>query len=245
KKKKTVFENFSLKHLANPQVTLILFNKYTPESNVTPLSCPLASFLFYCRLASPFFSCLNSIYLKLFAHHPTAILVCLNKLIQIPTVFENYVTDVKIDGKPVQLALWDTAGQEEYERLRPLSYSKANVILVGFAIDTPDSLDNVLTKWIEEVNTDCPGVPVILVGLKKDLREDPNIVAEMQRKGQSFVSQQQAETIAAQIGARRYLECSSLTGDGVDDVFEHATRAALLQRMPPSDIKDGGCCVIL
>lgn len=65
---------------------------------------------------------------------------------QIPTVFENYVTDCRVDGKSVQLALWDTAGQEDYERLRPLAYSKAHVILIGFSVDTPDSLDNVKHK---------------------------------------------------------------------------------------------------
>lgn len=65
---------------------------------------------------------------------------------QIPTVFENYVTDCRVDGKSVQLALWDTAGQEDYERLRPLAYAKAHVILIGFSVDTPDSLDNVKHK---------------------------------------------------------------------------------------------------
>ena len=67
-------------------------------------------------------------------------------MIQIPTVFENYVTDCRVDGKSVQLALWDTAGQEDYERLRPLAYSKAHVILIGFSVDSPDSLDNVKHK---------------------------------------------------------------------------------------------------
>ncbi len=65
---------------------------------------------------------------------------------QSPTVFDNFVADIQLDGKPVQLALWDTAGQEEYERLRPLSYSKAHVILIAFSVDTPDSLDNVTSK---------------------------------------------------------------------------------------------------
>jgi Rho family, other len=54
-----------------------------------------------------------------------------------------------VDGKSVQLALWDTAGQEDYERLRPLAYSKAHVILIGFAIDVPDTLDNVKHKVTE------------------------------------------------------------------------------------------------
>jgi small GTP-binding protein len=64
------------------------------------------------------------------------------------------VTDCRVDGKSVQLALWDTAGQEDYERLRPLAYSKAHVILIGFSIDTPDSLDNVKHKVGAPIATD-------------------------------------------------------------------------------------------
>lgn len=61
-------------------------------------------------------------------------------------MFENYVADVEVDGKHVELALWDTAGQEDYDRLRPLSYPDSHVILICFAIDSPDSLDNVQEK---------------------------------------------------------------------------------------------------
>jgi Rho family protein len=71
-------------------------------------------------------------------------------------VFDNYVADIQLDGKPVQLALWDTAGQEEYERLRPMSYAKAHVILIAFAVDTPDSLDNVANK-VRSVRMVCDG----------------------------------------------------------------------------------------
>jgi len=64
----------------------------------------------------------------------------------IPTVFETHVTNVEFEGKVVELALWDTAGQEEYDRLRPLSYPESDVILVVFAIDYPTSLENVTDK---------------------------------------------------------------------------------------------------
>lgn len=64
----------------------------------------------------------------------------------VPTVFENYVTLVPFDGKTVELALWDTAGQEEYDRLRPLSYPESNVILIVFSVDFPTSLANVQDK---------------------------------------------------------------------------------------------------
>lgn len=159
-----------------------------------------------------------------------------------PTVFENYVTDCRVDGKSVQLALWDTAGQEDYERLRPLAYSQAHVILIGFSMDTPDSLENVKHKWADEATERCPGVPIILVGLKKDLRDDPVAQEEMRKRSQKFITSKAGEDMKELIGARKYLECSSLTGDGVDDVFEAATRAALLA----VDKKDrAGCCVIL
>lgn len=113
----------------------------------------------------------------------TSSYTCISSPPQEPTVFDNYVTDIELDGKPIQLALWDTAGQEEYERLRPLSYSKAHVILIAFSVDTPDSLDNVTQKvifhydradqqWIEEVRSICgPAIPVLLVACKTDLRD--------------------------------------------------------------------------
>jgi Ras family protein A len=66
----------------------------------------------------------------------------------VPTVFENYITH-KVHpstGKTCELALWDTAGQEEYDRLRPLSYPETDVLFVCFAVDSPHSLENVLDK---------------------------------------------------------------------------------------------------
>jgi GTPase SAR1 family protein len=69
-----------------------------------------------------------------------------------------------VDGKSVQLALWDTAGQEDYERLRPLAYSKAHVILIGFSIDTPDSLDNVKHKVGFSVGLGLAGANELTVG---------------------------------------------------------------------------------
>ena len=71
----------------------------------------------------------------------------------VPTVFENYVTLVQFEGKTVELALWDTAGQEEYDRLRPLSYPESNVILIVFSVDFPTSLANVQDKVRSSLDT--------------------------------------------------------------------------------------------
>ncbi|WEW55428.1 GTP-binding protein Rho1 [Emydomyces testavorans] len=150
--------------------------------------------------------------------------------VYVPTVFENYVADVEVDGKHVELALWDTAGQEDYDRLRPLSYPDSHVILICFAIDSPDSLDNVQEKWISEVLHFCPGHPIILVGCKKDLRHDPRTMEELHKTSQKPVTPEQGEEIRKKIGAYKYLECSARTGEGVREVFECATRAALLAK---------------
>ena len=73
------------------------------------------------------------------------------------------------------MALWDTAGQEDYDRLRPLSYPDTDVILMCFSVDSPDSLQNIPEKWVPEVKHFCPNVPIVLVGNKKDLRFGQNL----------------------------------------------------------------------
>lgn len=115
----------------------------------------------------------------------------------------------------MELALWDTAGQEDYDRLRPLSYPDSHVILICFAIDSPDSLDNVQEKvrltlphsgsfmekrlltssqWISEVLHFCSGLPIILVGCKKDLRYDQKTIEELHKTSQKPVTPEQVSS---------------------------------------------------
>ena len=51
-----------------------------------------------------------------------------------------------VDGKTISLGLWDTAGQEDYDRLRPLSYPQTDVFLICFSLVSPPSYENVRTK---------------------------------------------------------------------------------------------------
>jgi small GTP-binding protein len=147
--------------------------------------------------------------------------------VYVPTVFENYVADIEVDSKQVELALWDTAGQEDYDRLRPLSYPDTDVILMCFSIDSPDSLENIPEKWTPEVRHFCPSVPIALVGNKKDLRNDSTTMRELSKMKQSPVTLDEGMAMADKIGAYGYMECSARTKDGVRDVFELATKAAL------------------
>jgi len=164
--------------------------------------------------------------------------------VYVPTVFENYVADVEVDGKHVELALWDTAGQEDYDRLRPLSYPDSHVILICFAVDSPDSLENVQEKWISEVLHFCHGLPIILVGCKKDLRNDQKTIQELAKTSQKPVTEAEGDAVKKVIRAERYLECSAKTNEGVREVFEHATRCALLQKKTGKGTKKPKCTIL-
>lgn len=85
-----------------------------------------------------------------------------------PTIFDNYVADVKCDNKKIKLWLWDTAGQEEYQKLRLLSYQKADIFLICFSLVDEDSFLNALGKWLPEVEEECPKAFKIFVGTKND-----------------------------------------------------------------------------
>lgn len=152
----------------------------------------------------------------------------------VPTVFDTSVQDVRIppNNTPVQLVFWDTAGQEDFDRLRPLCYPDTDVILICFSLDNFDSLENVVEKWHPEVHqyTGHLRVPYILVGTKRDLRG---------RRGEG-VSYLEGEAIARRIGARGYIECSARYGEGVNEVFQFAAKEACRPRKT-----GGGGCTIL
>lgn len=145
----------------------------------------------------------------------------------IPTVFDNYVVNLTANDTTIELGLWDTAGQEEYDRLRPLSYANANVFLVCFSVVSPVSYENVTTKWYPEVIHFCPDVPQILVGTKLDLRNDKPTLDKLSEGGQSPITPEQGMELAKKIKAVRYLECSAKGGDNLKLVFDEAVKAVL------------------
>ncbi|BFZ08410.1 hypothetical protein BsWGS_11449 [Bradybaena similaris] len=147
--------------------------------------------------------------------------------VYLPTVFETFVKDLIVNDRQVELALWDTAGQDDYDRLRPLSYFDTDILLICFNIADPDSFSNVTEKWYPEARHFCPGVPIIIVGNKKDLRDDPATQTELSRRNQAPVTTEQGNAMAARIGAVAYMECSARDNEGVREVFETAVSHAL------------------
>eukprot|EP01121_Diplochlamys_sp_Union-15-3_P002285 TRINITY_DN1199_c0_g1_i10.p1 TRINITY_DN1199_c0_g1~~TRINITY_DN1199_c0_g1_i10.p1 ORF type:complete len:197 (-),score=29.39 TRINITY_DN1199_c0_g1_i10:27-587(-) len=143
----------------------------------------------------------------------------------IPTIFDNYTSNTKVDDHTISLSLWDTASQTDYDKLRPLCYPQTDVFLVVFSIVSPSSFENVKEKWVPEILHHCPNTPIILVGTKLDLREDSTIISSLKAKNLAPISHEQGLQMMKEISAVKYVECSALTQKGLNAVFEEAVRA--------------------
>ncbi|ALC47082.1 RhoL [Drosophila busckii] len=141
----------------------------------------------------------------------------------IPTVFDNHACNITVDDNEYNLTLWDTAGQEDYERLRPLSYPNTNCFLLCYSISSRTSFENIKSKWWPEIRHFGSNVPVVLVGTKLDLRI-PN--------SEKFVTTQEGKRLRKEIHAYNLVECSAKKKMNLQQVFEEAVRA--VDRKPKS-----------
>ncbi|KAK2836998.1 hypothetical protein FQN49_006511 [Arthroderma sp. PD_2] len=188
-----------------------------------------------------------------------------------PTVFENYVHDIYVDNIHMELSLWDTAGQEEFDRLRALSYDDTQAIMLCFSVclrlleiylcggcvdqltlaatqvDSRDSLENVESKWMAEIGENCPGAKIVVVALKCDLREEASDEKDddttTQQQPRPVITYSQGLEVAKRINALRYLECSAMRNRGVNEAFTEAARVALSVK-PANSSDSSGKCVI-
>ena len=138
----------------------------------------------------------------------------------------------KTKGK-INLGLWDTAGQEDYDKQRVLSYNDTDVFLVCYSVSAENSFANVNDKWLPELKQHGPpNTPIVLCGTKSDMREE---------KDAKCIDKSRAEAFANKIGAQ-YVECSAKTFTGMQEVFAACTDLGLRKPAAPSS---SSCCVIL
>uniref|UniRef100_A0A8C5MVZ2 Ras homolog family member J n=1 Tax=Leptobrachium leishanense TaxID=445787 RepID=A0A8C5MVZ2_9ANUR len=140
----------------------------------------------------------------------------------VPTVFDHYAVTVNVGGKQYLLGLYDTAGQEDYDQLRPLSYPNTDVFLICFSVVNPASYHNVQEEWVSELRSCMPNVPYVLIGTQIDLRDDPKTLARLLYMKEKPITPEQGMKLAKMIGAQCYLECSALTQKGLKNVFDEA-----------------------
>ncbi|KAL9682561.1 hypothetical protein QQ045_014362 [Rhodiola kirilowii] len=138
----------------------------------------------------------------------------------VPTVFDNFSANVVVNGSTVNLGLWDTAGQEDYNRLRPLSYRGADVFILAFSLISKASYENVSKKIINEMIQTFQFYPFF-----SDLRDDKQFFVD--HPGAVPITTAQGEELKKLIGAPAYIECSSKTQLNVKAVFDQAIKVVL------------------
>ncbi|KAF8112718.1 hypothetical protein N665_0062s0063 [Sinapis alba] len=143
----------------------------------------------------------------------------------VPTVFDIYSANVIVDRNCINLGVWDTAGQADYNRLRRLNYHLPDVFLLAFSLVSKSSFENVAKKWIPELRHYAPGVPIVLVGTKLDLRDDKEYLLE--HPGAVPISTSHGVELMKLVGASAYIECSAKTQQNVKAVFDVAIKVVL------------------
>jgi small GTP-binding protein len=138
----------------------------------------------------------------------------------IPTVFENNVEKINFNSKCYSLDLYDTAGPEDYDRLRPLAYPNTKVFVICYDVQNEYSLENIKSKWIPEITYHCPNTPYIIVANKIDLREDENLIQKMKKSKETMVTYETGYNFAIKNGSKYYCECSAKTQQGLKNVYE-------------------------
>ncbi|KAM0676898.1 hypothetical protein BDAP_002489 [Binucleata daphniae] len=134
----------------------------------------------------------------------------------IPTIIDNFVETININDEPISLAVWDTAGQEEYDAVRPVSYSDTDLVFLCYSIENKGMLMNIEEKWMPEIRNYCPSAGTFLVALKSDLRNDPNIDKS------NITTEKDGSDMRTQIGAANFMECSAKENKNVRKLFEEA-----------------------
>ena len=138
----------------------------------------------------------------------------------VPTIFENYTQEVEYNNKKYSLHIWDTPGQDEFDRLRPLSYQDAKCILLCFELGNRASFKNIEDRWSKEVEYYCKDAKIILIGTKLDLRSSSS----------DSVSDAEAEKFAKDKKFVAYIPTSAKTGQNVSTVFPKVIECSQKQK---------------
>ncbi|KAK4569409.1 hypothetical protein LTR86_003172 [Recurvomyces mirabilis] len=144
-------------------------------------------------------------------------------------------------NRPYRFEFSDTASPTNYTLLRP------SVIILCYSIGDPGSLESLQKIWKSIVGTHFnydERMPVIVLGLKRDVRSKADYGGEVIEKRQ-FVYPQEALRIAQEMRCDRYCECSALTGELCREVFEDIAKTAAMTTTSNGGKTQGTECSVM
>ena len=130
------------------------------------------------------------------------------------------------ENKSLHLRIFDIQKEDEYPPVRSKFYPETDIFLILFSIISPESLNNIVSKWHPKIRHQCPNTPIGLVGTKLDLRDNHDETERLTQQSMKPVSYEQGLKVANEIGAVFYCECSASTQKGVSCIFDEAITIA-------------------
>lgn len=144
-----------------------------------------------------------------------------------------FIFDIRTRRGEYRFEFYDTSSPESWRLLRP------DLVILCYDISQRLSLINLQRVWNKEIRT--TGVtgdttPVLMLGLKRDLRSenDPN----------GIIYPQEAYRIAQEMRSDKYMECSAVTGELLEEVFDDICTTALRTTTSEGGQSEAGCAII-
>ncbi|MCJ1244841.1 hypothetical protein MMC30_002042 [Trapelia coarctata] len=158
--------------------------------------------------------CGKSTFLSQLSHGRNAVRLKTTNLPLLRDLDQPFVYDIRMYSRAYRFEFSDTASPENYTLLHP------NFVILCYDINDRRSLVNAQQVWRKDVirhyAVEDESIPVMLLGLKRDLREE----------GEGMIDPQEAYRIAQEMRCDRYAECSAHTGELMNEVFEDIARMA-------------------
>jgi len=145
----------------------------------------------------------------------------------IPSTVDSFTKELNVDNQAIELEMWDVPYYEDFDRARFLVYALTDLFVICYAVNCPSAFANVTRKWYPEIHHHCPDASIILLATKSDLRDNEECNVRLKERELHIITQEQGKELAKEIGAAAYLECSALTGKGVNTVFDVAVRICM------------------
>ena len=147
----------------------------------------------------------------------------------VPTVFDNYSAPISVNGKTIQMNLWDTSGSDDHDEMRPLSYSETDCFMICFSVADEESFERIKDKWVPEIRTNCGNddPKIVLVGTKSDIRGNQSAIDTLKKQGKELVKKESIEAMKKEVGACATCECSAITQSGLKELFEIIAKVSL------------------
>ena len=116
-----------------------------------------------------------------------------------------------------RLTVLDTSSTNE--TLRLLSYACSNVVVLCFDLTRRETLESIESRWLPELNINCPAVPFIIAGCKRDEMCDGPEGGVCKEGTCCDLGEEQLTALLSRTGASAYIDCSALADENVDTVF--------------------------